>query len=72
MKKEKRSLLRGWKRGMAVMLGIILTVVQLSIPVTAAEETGTETTNVCLSGNILGSGVSGNDIEEASEAVKKL
>lgn len=110
MKKEKRSLLRGWKRGMAVMLGIILTVVQLSIPVTAAEETETKTemaatglcehhpehtdacgyieavnlgtdapmpgspctfvceecnkgeagTNVCLSGNILGSGVSEN------------
>lgn len=110
MKKEKRSLLRGWKRGMAVMLGIILTAVQLSIPVTAAEETETKTemaatglcehhpehtdacgyietvnlgtdapmagspctfvceecnkgeagTNVCLSGNILGSGVSGN------------
>lgn len=110
MKKEKRSLLRGWKRGMAVMLGIILTVIQLSIPVTAAEETETKTemaatglcehhpehtdacgyieavnlgtdapmpgspctfvceecnkgeagTNVCLSGNILGGGVSGN------------
>ena len=43
MKKEKRSLLRGWKRGMAVMLGIILTVIQLSIPVTAAEETETKT-----------------------------
>lgn len=47
MGKEKRYLLRNWKRYMAVVLGITLTVAQLSIPVTAAEgteaKTGTET-----------------------------
>lgn len=47
MGKEKRYLLRNWKRYMAVVLGITLTVAQLSIPATAAEgtevKTGTET-----------------------------
>lgn len=47
MGKEKRYLLKNWKRYMAVVLGITLTVAQLSIPVTAAEgteaKTGTET-----------------------------
>lgn len=47
MGKEKRYLLRNWKRYMAVVLGITLIVAQLSIPVTAAEgteaKTGTET-----------------------------
>lgn len=43
MGKEKRNLLKNWKRCTVVILGIMLAVSQFSLPINAAEETGAET-----------------------------